>query len=128
MFERGVPLWCWWIPVVLVVSFPWAGFTCVPQWHRVHPAPFTDPADKPRDLIANVLLFVPFGYSYVRWRRRPWAWLEAVVLGAAVSIGAEATQLFSTLRHPSATDITAAASGALGGAALKTARDEKVTS
>ena len=107
-----VPLWIWWIPVVLAISIPWSGFVPRPQWDRVHPLPFTDPADRPRDFLANVLLFIPFGWSY--GRRGP-VW-KAVAIAAAVSVTAEATQLFSTTRFPSATDITAALAGAAVGA------------
>ena len=109
---QDVPLWVWWIPLVLAISFPWSGFVPRPQWDRVHPLPFTDPADRPRDFLANVALFVPFGWSYGR-RGRIW---NAVGIAAAVSVTAEATQLFSTTRFPSATDITAALAGAAVGA------------
>jgi glycopeptide antibiotics resistance protein len=109
---RDVPLWVWWIPVVLAISFPWSGLISSPQWDRVHPIPFTDPADRPRDFLANILLFVPFGYSY---GRRASVW-RAVAIAAAVSVTAEATQLFSTTRFPSATDITAALTGSALGA------------
>ena len=109
---RDVPLWVWWIPVVLAISFPWTGLISSPHWDRVHPIPFTDPADRPRDCLANILLFVPFGYSY---GRRGSVW-RAVAIAAAVSVTAEATQLFSTTRFPSATDITAALTGSALGA------------
>src|SRR5690348_10032341 len=109
---RGFPLWVWWIPIVWAISFPWTGLVSTPQWDRVHPIPFTDPADRPRDFVANILLFVPFGYSY--GRRGP-AW-KAVMIAAAVSVSAEATQLFSVTRFPSATDVTAALAGSVLGA------------
>jgi len=100
------------MPVVWAVSFPWLGLTARPQWDRVHPIPFTDPADRPRDMIANIALFVPFGFSYCR-RGAIW---HAVAIAAAISVTAEATQLFSTTRFPSATDVTAALAGAALGA------------
>jgi len=109
---RDVPLWLWWIVVVLAISFPWSGLVSSPQWNRVHPIPFTDPADRPRDFLANIVLFIPFGYSY--GRRGP-VW-RAVAIAAAVSVTAEATQLFSTTRFPSASDITAALTGSALGA------------
>jgi glycopeptide antibiotics resistance protein len=109
---RDVPSWVFWIPVVLAISFPWPGLVSSPQWDRVHRVPFTDPADQPRDFLANIALFVPFGYSY--GRRGP-VW-KAVAIAAAVSFAAEATQLFSITRFPSATDITAAIAGAALGA------------
>jgi glycopeptide antibiotics resistance protein len=114
-----VPLWCWWIGIVLLVSAPWIGFTPEVQWDRLNLVPFADPKDKPKDLILNVGLFVPFGVSFMknyRGRRRIAATLAAA---AAVSICAEAPQLFSTLRHPSTTDVLAAVAGALAGASLR---------
>jgi|1186.fasta_scaffold715786_2 glycopeptide antibiotics resistance protein len=109
---RDVPLWVWWMPVVWAISFPSSGLTSRPQWDRVHPIPFTDPADRPRDVLANIALFIPFGFSY---GRRGAIW-QAVAIAAALSLSAEATQLFSTTRFPSATDVTAAAIGAALGA------------
>jgi glycopeptide antibiotics resistance protein len=104
---RGVRLWVWWVLVVWAVSFPWSGMTSRPQWNRVHWIPFTDPADRPRDVIANILLFVPFGFSY----GRRGSWWKAMAIAGVVSVIAEATQLFSTSRFPSATDVTAALGG-----------------
>jgi glycopeptide antibiotics resistance protein len=116
MIRQRAPLWLWWILLVWVISFPWVGFATRPQWSRVHLVPFADPADRPRDVAANVALFVPFGYSYAR--RGPW-W-KAVVVAAFVSVTAEATQLFSTDRFPSATDVTAGLMGtALGAVAAR---------
>jgi len=119
VLREHAPLWIWWIPLVWVISFPWVGCTPRPQWSRVHLVPFADPADRPRDVFANVALFVPFGYSYAR--RGPW-W-KALLVAAAVSTTAEATQLFSTDRFPSATDVTAGLMGvALGAIACRVIR------
>jgi glycopeptide antibiotics resistance protein len=105
MARKSFPLWCWWILLVWFVSFPWFGFTRIPQWRRVHTVPFGDPADKLRDVGANVLLFIPFGYS-IAGRRGAIAGLAlSAAAAAAVSVSAEATQLFSTRRYPSATDV-----------------------
>jgi glycopeptide antibiotics resistance protein len=112
---RRLPLWVWWIPVVWLASFP-VGPTRVPQWHRVHAVPFSDPADKVEDLAINLLLFVPFGYSFVRGSRR-----IGLLAGAAAvtSASAEAMQLFSTVRYPSGTDVVYAVAGAMVGAAIQ---------
>ena len=112
--SRRIPLWVWWIPVVWLASFP-LGPTATPQWDRVHPVPFSDPADKLSDLAINLLLFVPFGYSFAR-RPNGLAWLP--VAAALVSASAEALQLFSTIRYPSGTDVVYAMVGALGGGLL----------
>src|SRR5215213_745860 len=79
---RHVPLWVWWIPLVWAISLPWAGLTRDPQWSRVHAVPFTDPADRPRDLIANIALYIPFGYSLARRRR----WPTVLIVATGVSL------------------------------------------
>ena len=116
---KRLPLWVWWIALTWVISLPWAGFTIQPQWARVHWVPFTDPADRLRDFVLNVLFFVPFGYSFARTRR----WVLAPLAAAVVSLSAEATQLFGTVRFPSATDVTAAIVGAaVGGVLVRSAQ------
>jgi VanZ family protein len=117
--RRFPPLWLYWIPVVWIVSSPWVGFTPQPQWKRVHLVPFSDPADKLTDIVGNVLLFVPFGYSVAGRRPALRSMVFAATAAAAVSVFAEASQLFSTERYPSATDVTAAMTGATAGAAWR---------
>jgi glycopeptide antibiotics resistance protein len=115
---RRAPLWCWWIAVVWLVSFPWLGRATAPQWHRVHWVPFADPADRITDVLANVALFMPFGYS-LAGRGRPTSILRLCVIAALVSAGGEVLQLHSTDRYPSATDVTSAIVGALAGRSLR---------
>ena len=122
---RRIPLWGWWIPVVVGLSLPVIGFTRHPQWERVHLVPFSDPDDKPRDELVNIAMFVPFGYLFARDRRLPRGLLSAVVVSALVSVGAEATQLFSTERNPSATDVSMAMVGAALGAVLTVHRNKQ---
>ena len=110
-----IPLWVWWIPVVLIASFP-LGLTSVPQWDRVHLVPFTDPADKVEDFAVNILLFVPFGYSFARNRGLAWLPLAAGLVSAV----AELSQLFSTVRYPSGTDLAYAVVGAVIGGLVAT--------
>jgi VanZ family protein len=117
--QFSIPLWVWWIPLVWAISSPWVGFTRHAQWHRVHLVPLTDPADKLRDVAANVLLFVPFGYSAAGRRNATSAFLFAIGAAAAVSLTAEASQLFSTKRYPSATDFSAAIVGSAVGVAFR---------
>jgi glycopeptide antibiotics resistance protein len=108
-------LWKWWILVVLIISAPWFGFVPRPQWDEVNWVPFADPADKPRDLLQNLFLFVPFGWSYASGRRNRTALAGALALAALISALGESTQLFSTDRYPSATDVLMALFGtALG--------------
>lgn len=113
-----MPLWVWWVPVVVGLSLPVFGFTRQPQWGRVHLVPFTDPEDKPRDELVNIAMYVPFGYLYARGRRMPQAMLGVVLWAFVVSVGAEATQLFSIERNPSGTDVSMGVAGAALGAVL----------
>jgi len=119
MTRKSWPVWFWWIVLVWIVSVPWFSFTRVPQWKRVHAVPFRDPADKIRDVGANVLLFVPIGYSMAGRRRAAAGIVLGVATAAAVSLSAEATQLFSTRRYPSATDVASGVLGAIAGVALR---------
>ncbi len=115
---RYPPPWVWWIAVVVGVSLPSFGFTLHPQWERVHIIPFTDPEDKPRDELANIAMFIPFGYLFARGRPMPRALLGAMAAAAIVSAAAESTQLFSMSRNPSGTDFTMALVGAALGSVL----------
>jgi len=106
--------WPFWIVVIAVVSGPWFGVVRHPQWKRVTLVPFHGFEDKPRDVAANFLLFVPFGWSFAKSRlKRPTA---ATILAAAlVSVAVEIPQLFYRLRDPSATDVFMAICGAGAG-------------
>jgi glycopeptide antibiotics resistance protein len=112
MRDRRWALWKWWVLVVLIISGPWFGYLPRPKWSEVNWVPFADPADKPRDLLQNLLLFVPFGWSYASGRRTRVALIGALGLAALISGAAEATQLFSIERYPSATDVLMAVFGA----------------
>jgi glycopeptide antibiotics resistance protein len=120
--RRQLPLWVWWIAVVVGVSLPSFGFTPHPQWERVHIIPFTDPEDKPRDELANIAMFIPFGYLFARGRRMPRALLGAMAVAAIVSGTAESTQMFSMSRNPSGTDFTMALVGAALGSVMGCSR------
>jgi glycopeptide antibiotics resistance protein len=110
-----VKLWMWWILVVIVVSGPWFGIVREPQWGRVTWIPFHGFEDKPRDVVANFLLFVPFGWSFAASRPRARSVPAAIALSAAVSLAVEIPQLFYRLRDPSATDVLMAICGAAAG-------------
>lgn len=110
------PKWGWWVPVVIALSLPIIGFTRHPQWQRVHLVPFSDPEDKVRDQLVNIGMLLPLGYLYARRRPVPEALIGAIGWAAVVSIAAEATQLFSTQRNPSATDVVMAIGGGAIGA------------
>ena len=110
---RRVPLWVWWVIVILLVCLPWPGMKphaqSTPQF-----VPFTGAADRPKDVAANLLLFLPFGYLFAAAHpRRGYAVL--VMTAAAISLGAEALQTLSPARFPSATDVVVNTAGAFVG-------------
>jgi glycopeptide antibiotics resistance protein len=68
-------------------------------------------------VLANILLYVPWGYFYLRHvpGRFRQLWL-VLVFAAMVSLASEAAQLYSHGRFPSATDATCNVFGAFIGA------------
>jgi glycopeptide antibiotics resistance protein len=113
--------WKLWILVIAVVSGPWFGITARPQWDRVTWIPFTGKEDKPTDMAANVLLFVPLGWSFMSRRSGRRGVLRTIAVAAVVSFSVEAPQLFFVLRDPSATDVLMGICGAAVGAGLSRA-------
>jgi glycopeptide antibiotics resistance protein len=111
---RRIPLWFWWVLVIWLVCLPWPGMA--PQADSgVQWVPFAGAADRPRDVIANVLLFLPFGYLFaVAHPRRGYALVVATA--ALISLTAESVQLLSPARYPSATDVVVNTAGAFLGA------------
>jgi glycopeptide antibiotics resistance protein len=104
--------WPFWIVVIAIASGPWFGVVHDPQWSRVTWIPFQGFEDKPRDMLVNLLLFVPFGWSFTTSHpRRGGVWLT-ILAALLVSIAVEIPQLFFRLRDPSATDIVMAVFGA----------------
>jgi glycopeptide antibiotics resistance protein len=73
-----------------------------------------------RDLVLNVVLFVPIGFVFQLGRARgsAAAWVPALLLGAAVSAAVEVAQLFAPLRFPSLADLATNALGAVLGAVV----------
>lgn len=116
--------WPFWILVIAVASGPWFGVVSHPQWNRVTWIPFHGAEDKPKDVLVNFLLFVPFGWSFAKspafarptgGSRASRVTLGAIATAAIVSIAVETPQLFYRLRDPSATDVVMAMCGAAAG-------------
>jgi glycopeptide antibiotics resistance protein len=106
--------WPFWTLLVIAVSGPWFGVVRDPQWERVTWIPFFGFEDKPRDVVVNFLLFVPFGWSFAKTRGRRGI-AAAMAAGAALSLAVEIPQLFFRLRDPSATDLLMALCGSGAG-------------
>jgi glycopeptide antibiotics resistance protein len=96
---------------IVLAVFPWGDFQGHTHWAKVGWIPFVSQPVRVRDIIANVLLFVPFGAAVaVNTRRAPV--LSATLAGATLSFVGEATQLYSHARFPSATDVVTNTAGA----------------
>lgn len=90
------------------------------HWAKVAWIPFVSPPVDALDCVRNVLLFVPFGaVTRLSFPRRT---LLGFLLGLALSLAGEGTQVFSHGRVPSMTDVTCNAIGTvIGSAALRMA-------
>lgn len=106
--------WPFWTVLVIAVSGPWFGVVRDPQWERVTWIPFFGFEDKPRDVVVNFLLFVPFGWSFAKTGGGR-SVAAAMAAGAALSLAVEIPQLFFRLRDPSATDLLMAVCGSGAG-------------
>jgi glycopeptide antibiotics resistance protein len=101
------------VTLVLFLVTPWWSVDWSLHWENVRWIPFTSPLRR-RDIVLNVLLYVPVGYWHLRatghsvWRSAAFALLLSTVT--------EASQLFSARRFPSATDVTTNLIGGLCGA------------
>jgi VanZ family protein len=100
-----------WVGVIVLMVVPWWSFDAQAHWERVKWAPFLTPPVNADDMIANVLLYVPFGYWAFQMdrARRPW-----VVVGIALllSLATELAQVYSYGRFPSTTDLSCNVYGA----------------
>jgi glycopeptide antibiotics resistance protein len=94
----------WTTVIVCVTTLPWKNFAGHPHWDHVRWIPFHEHRLALFDIVANVLLFVPFGYFLVRALPRR-SWPRTLALAAALSASVEWFQVYSHHRMPSTTDI-----------------------
>ena len=104
-----------WIGVILFVVTPWYDIKDHSHWANVQWIPFVSPPVRLRDIVANTLFYVPFGYFYVRATRRGEVW-HAVAAALLLSAMTELTQVYSHGRFPSATALLCNSTGAYLGA------------
>ena len=131
--RQGWWLLALWTGLIVLVVLPWVGFQNHTHWYKVQWIPFVSPPIKVRDIAANLLLYVPWGYFGARaMRSRPPSLLRSfgetgslwivVALAAVLSLATETTQLYSHGRFPSATDLTCNILGAWAGAMYERTR------
>ena len=107
--------WFTWTAAILAIVVPWNGFLDHTHWGKVGWIPFVSRPIKISDIVGNVLLYLPFGYLGRQSTVGRFATLGVVALAALLSVGSEATQLYSHWRFPSATDVTCNLLGTISG-------------
>lgn len=125
-FNWRTSLILWILVVVVATTLPWTGLQGLQghsHWGNVRWIPFYAYSFSLRfilDIAVNLLLFVPFGYLYVRSRLSVHGavFLRVILMAALLSIGAELAQVFSHTRIPSMTDVCGNIIGATIGAAI----------
>lgn len=101
-----------WCCIILGGVIPWFSWVGHPHWARILWVPQFPPVAL-RDVVVNVLLYVPFGYFFVApsgaaMRRPVWG----VVFALLFSVVTEATQIYSHGRFPSMGDVATNTLGA----------------
>ena len=106
-----------WASLISWIVVPWGRFVDHPHWGNVITIPFVSPPYRPRDIILNVLLYVPLGAALAgAIRRRRLLWVCGLALG--LSLATEYTQLYSHRRYPSMTDVVTNTLGGMLGAGV----------
>jgi hypothetical protein len=95
-----------WTIIVVGGVVPWASWVGHSHWYRIEWLPFST-TTRPRDIVLNILFYVPIGHFFVR--RRDWAGKVRPLVGAAtyallLSLLTETSQVFSHGRFPAMTD------------------------
>jgi glycopeptide antibiotics resistance protein len=107
-----------WTLVIVAAVVPWASPTDHAHWDRIEWIPFAH-FQRPRDVLLNLLLYVPVGWFIVgqaRDGRRGLAWATGYAF--ALSAVTEFTQIFSHGRFPTASDLLVNTAGAIIGALI----------
>lgn len=106
-----------WI-VLWKLEFPWLGEEGQRVIKLVPFVPGTGTgASDPLEVVANVVLFVPFGL-YLGLLAPPWSWWKAASAVAAASLGLEIAQYILAVGSSDVTDLIANTAGGLAGFGL----------
>jgi len=112
--RRGLARAVWAIALVLV-TVPFGDLHLHTHWSKVNWIPFVGRWVKLTDVVANVILYLPFGFL-APWRRTLTSTaVQTIALTAVFASLLEWTQLFSHTRFPSATDVVSDVAGAVLG-------------
>lgn len=100
-----------------IMTLPWSNFRGHSHWDEVHWIPFVSSGINPRDIVLNVLAFLPYGLLLAsdRFRGRSVSLFGVVGVAALFSATGEFYQVFCHNRFPSTTDIVSNTLGAYCG-------------
>jgi glycopeptide antibiotics resistance protein len=115
-----------WCLFIVAVVAPWRSFQDHANWPRIRWVPFVSPPIRFRDIVGNVLLYVPVGYFVAGFAPSQHRWKAGIAAAALLSTATELTQLFSSTRFPSVQDFLLNVLGAAAGLALRP-REERGT-
>ncbi len=111
MIRWRIALILWLTVILAVTTMPWRDFDGQAHWERIQWTPFPHVMSwgwgKWKERLANVALFVPFGFLAMRARndRGLRAGLIISGLGFCLSGSAELFQVFTVHRFPTMTDL-----------------------
>lgn len=111
------------VPVALILlatTWPLSDYQDHAHWAAVEWVPFSD-YQRAFDVIANVLLFVPFGLA-VGWGGAATRVSGAALAGLVLSVAVELSQVYTHNRIATVTDLLTNTTGAWLGAWLATRR------
>jgi glycopeptide antibiotics resistance protein len=114
-------LWLIWLAVILGFTMPWTNFTGHSHWVMVRWIPFYDHPLALSDVLANMVLFAPFGFLLARHlsgSSPKRVWVVTLLAAVTLSTSIEFVQVFSHDRIPSTTDIVTNLLGAIFGSML----------
>lgn len=119
-------IWMAWVVVIIIATTaPWTNFQPNPtNWHRINWVPYAHIFMGYKiltwDIVQNLVLYMPFGYSLAKSLLTPSRSLLFFVgvLACTLSFVTEVAQVFQPARFPSATDVVNNIWGALVGAVL----------
>lgn len=109
-----------WSVIIVAATVPWTSFVGHTHWQKVQWIPFVTPPVKMLDILGNVLLYLPFGYGFVRAFPPRISPLRAAALAGTLSFAVEWSQLYSHSRFPSVQDVLCDVLGAWLGASWAT--------
>jgi len=110
---------CCVLVIVVATTYPWTDAWGAARWDRVIWVPFHNMRVS-LDALANIILYVPFGFSYIQSQLhvRKGEVVTAAILTVLLSVSCEFYQVFHHSRFPSMTDVTSNTIGGIIGALI----------